>query len=193
MQTGAQKAQVPVKFKVDPSGGRFTVQAFATGLLSSLGHNPTMGIRDFDGEIEYDRENPEGAHVLLTVRTNAMEALDEMKGDDRRKLEQEMYGNVLESDRFPEAVYESKKIVVRKLGGDLLQAQVMGELTFHGVTQSHSFEARVTDMGTMLRISGEFPLKQSDYRIKPFSFAGGALRLKDDLKFSFELVARKQE
>jgi hypothetical protein len=48
-------------------------------------------------------------------------------------------------------------------------------------------------MGTMLRISGEFQLRQSDYGIKPFSFAGGALRLKDELKFKFELVARKQD
>ena len=48
-------------------------------------------------------------------------------------------------------------------------------------------------MGTMLRISGEFPIRQSDYGIKPVSFAGGALKLKDELKFSFELVARRQE
>jgi hypothetical protein len=45
----------------------------------------------------------------------------------------------------------------------------------------------------MLRVSGEFSLRQSDYGIKPVSFAGGALRLKDELKFKFELVGRKQE
>jgi hypothetical protein len=45
----------------------------------------------------------------------------------------------------------------------------------------------------MLRISGGFPLRQSDYGIQPFSFVGGALRLKDEIKFSFELVARKQK
>jgi hypothetical protein len=28
--------------------------------------------------------------------------------------------------------------------------------------------------------------------IKPVSFAGGALKLKDELKFSFEMVVRKQ-
>jgi hypothetical protein len=44
-----------------------------------------------------------------------------------------------------------------------------------------------------MRVSGEFTLRQSDYGIKPVSFAGGALRLKDELKFSFELVARKQD
>jgi hypothetical protein len=45
----------------------------------------------------------------------------------------------------------------------------------------------------MLRISGEFPLRQSDYGIKPVSFAGGALRLKDELKLSFELMAGMKE
>jgi hypothetical protein len=44
----------------------------------------------------------------------------------------------------------------------------------------------------MLRASGEFTLSQSVYNIKPVSVAGGALKIKDELKFSFEIVARKQ-
>jgi hypothetical protein len=45
----------------------------------------------------------------------------------------------------------------------------------------------------MLRTSGEFVLRQSDYQIKPVTVAGGALKLKDEVKFSFEIVARKRE
>ena len=45
----------------------------------------------------------------------------------------------------------------------------------------------------MLRASGDFILKQSDYRIKPISVAGGALKLKDELKFAFDIIARRQE
>jgi hypothetical protein len=45
----------------------------------------------------------------------------------------------------------------------------------------------------MLRASGDFILKQSDYGIKPVIVAGGALKLKDELKFSFEMVARAKE
>jgi hypothetical protein len=48
-------------------------------------------------------------------------------------------------------------------------------------------------MGTMMRLSGDFTLRQSDYGIKPVSFAAGALKLKDELKFHFELVARQKE
>jgi hypothetical protein len=45
----------------------------------------------------------------------------------------------------------------------------------------------------MLRASGDFSLSQSDYAIKPVSVAGGALKVKDELKFDFEIVARRQE
>jgi polyisoprenoid-binding protein YceI len=190
MQTGTQKGLATVRYSIDPASSRFTVQAFATGLLSTFGHNPRIGIRDYDGQIDFVPETYEKALVRINVRTATMDVLDEMKDKDRKTLEQTMYEQVLEADRFPNTVYESKQIIVQKLGNDLLSARVTGELSFHGVTQTQSFDARVTALGTMLRISGDFSLRQSDYGIKPVSFAAGALRLKDELKFDFELVAR---
>jgi polyisoprenoid-binding protein YceI len=193
MQTGTQKGLAPVKFKIDAAGSRFTVQAFATGLLSAFGHNPTIAIRDYDGEIQFNPDTIDNASVRVTVRTSAMEVVDEMKNDDRKKLEQAMYDQVLEPNRFPTAVYESKQITVQKDSAEQWRVHVAGELSFHGATQSHSFDARVNHMGTTMRIVGEFPLRQSDYGIKPVSFAGGALKSKDELKFNFEMVARPQE
>lgn len=182
-----------MKFIIDTAVSRFTVQAIATGMLSAFGHNPNIGIRDYEGEIEFVPESYEKSVVRVTVRTSTMEVLDEMKSDDRKKLEQTMYEEVLEVQRFPTAMYESKQIKVERLREDQLLAHISGELSFHGATQTHSFDARVTRMGAMLRISGEFSLQQSDYGIKPISFAAGALRLKDEVKFDFELVARLQE
>jgi polyisoprenoid-binding protein YceI len=187
-----QRGLVPVKFAIDTNASRFAVQAFATGMLSTFGHNPKIAIRDYDGELEFAPDTYENAVVRVTVRTSAMEVQDEMSGDDRKKLEQTMY-DVLEVQRFPTAVYESKQITVQKQTEDLLLAHATGTLSFHGATQTQSLDARVTRLGTMLRISGDFSLRQSDYAIKPVSFAGGALRLKDELKFTFELVARLQE
>jgi hypothetical protein len=48
-------------------------------------------------------------------------------------------------------------------------------------------------LGTFLRASGDFSLNQTDYGIKLVSVAGGALKLKDELKFSFEIVAWREE
>ena len=74
-------------------------------------------------------------------------------------------------------------------GAGLLQPSLIVD----GVTRSQPIPARVSLLGSMLRASGDFTLSQADYNIKPFSFAGGALKLKDELKFSFEIVARRQE
>jgi polyisoprenoid-binding protein YceI len=193
MQTGTQRVLEPVKFIIDASGSRFTVQAFATGLLSAFGHNPTIGIRDFEGQVQFVPETYEGALLRLTLRTNAMEVLDEMKIDDRKKMEQLMNESVLDVEHFPTVEYKSKAITVEKQANDLLRAQAAGELSFHGVTQPLSLDARIMNLGPILRISGQFSLRQSDYGIKPVSFAGGTLRLKDELKFNFDLVARIQE
>ena len=193
MHSGTQRGLAPVKFLIDAAASRFTVQASATGLLSAFGHNPTIAIRDYQGEIQFASDTYQDAHVRVTVRTAGMEVLDEMKKDDREKLEKEMNDKVLEVPRFPTALFESRQLAVDKLSDSLLRARVTGELSFHGVTRTHSLEARVTNIGSMLRISGDFSLRHSDYEINPASFAAGALRLKDEVKFNFELLARKQE
>ena len=40
-----------VRYIIEAQGSTFTVRAFATGLLSAFGHNPTIVIPDFEGEI----------------------------------------------------------------------------------------------------------------------------------------------
>jgi hypothetical protein len=47
--------------------------------------------------------------------------------------------------------------------------------------------------GDLLRAHGEFTVLQSVHGIKPVSVAGGAIKLKDELKCCFDIVARKKE
>jgi polyisoprenoid-binding protein YceI len=193
MQTAVRRGLAPLVFKIDPAVSRFTVQAFATGLLSTFGHNPTFAIREYTSEIHFVPETFEKAYVRVAVQTNHMDLLDDIKRDDRKKLEKLMYGEVLDVERFPAAVFESKMIAVDKLDHDLLLVHAVGDLTLHGLTQAFSFDARVAVVGSIFRISGEFSFRQSDFGIQPISFAAGALRLKDELKFRMELVARLQD
>ena len=55
-----------------------------------------------------------------------------------------------------------------------------------------SFIAQMTPGEDSLRAFGEFTLRRTDFNIKLVSVAGGALKVKDELKFSFDIVARKQ-
>ena len=95
MQEATQRGLAPVRYVLNKSAGRFTVQAFATGLFSGFGHNPTIGIRDYEGEISFVPGGYERAFVRVTVKLAALEVLDEMKRDDCQKLEHVMFDEVL--------------------------------------------------------------------------------------------------
>jgi polyisoprenoid-binding protein YceI len=79
------------------------------------------------------------------------------------------------------------------LGDNRYQANLNGNLTLHGETRPITIPTQVTLLGDMLRAGGEFPLLQTNFGIAPVSVAGGTLKLKDEVKFSFDIVARKQE
>jgi polyisoprenoid-binding protein YceI len=180
-------------YVIDSRASRFTVQAFATGLLAKMGHNPTIGIRDFSGGMKFNPDKLEAASFRLLIKTASMSVLDDISDKDRREIERLMSQEVLEIAKFPEVVYDASDISVTKMADALFSATVKGNLTMHGVTNRQTIPVRVASFGSMLRASGDFSLDQTDYNIKLVSVAGGALKLKDELKFSFEIVARKQE
>lgn len=97
-----------------------------------------------------------------------------------------MYDEVLETDRYPEILYECSQVSASVSDGRH-SVTLDGELTLHGVTQRLPVPANVVVSGDLLRASGDFSLRQSDYGILPITVAAGALRVK-----SFDIVARKQ-
>ncbi len=183
----------PVHFVLDARSSRFTVQAFATGLLSAMGHSPVIGIRTFSGEVDFDPTAQQGSGFRLSIDANSLSVLDDVSDKDRREIERMMNEQVLEVPKFPEILYQASSIAVTKQGDALYSATLNGSLSLHGVTNSQPLTARVAVFDEMLRASGEFRLRQSDYGIKPISVAGGTLKVKDELMFSFEIVARKRE
>jgi polyisoprenoid-binding protein YceI len=67
-----------------------------------------------------------------------------------------------------------------------------GDLTLHGVTRNQAISVRVSVDGDTLRATGDFSIRQSDFEIKPVSAAGGTIKIKDELKLSFNISARNQ-
>ncbi len=180
-------------YVVDARASRFTVQAFATGVLSAMGHSPRIGIRSFGGEVYFNAEAEQANGFRLSMKANSLSVLDDISDKDRKEIEQNMNEQVLETAKYPEIVYEAADVSVKRLESALFTGTINGKLNFHGVTRNQSIPVRIAVFDEMLRASGEFTLNQSDYGIKPFSIAGGVLKVKDELKFSFEMVARKQE
>jgi polyisoprenoid-binding protein YceI len=189
-----QATETPAdRYVIDSRASRFTVQASATGLLARMGHNPIIGIRDFSGEMQFNPEKLEAGGFRLVIKSSSLSVQNDISDKDLREIERLMNQEVLETAKFPEIVYEATSISVTKMADMLSSATLNGKLTLHGVTRNQTIVVRVALLGSMLRASGDFTLDQTDYNIKLVSVAGGALKLKDELKFSFEMVARRPE
>jgi polyisoprenoid-binding protein YceI len=183
---------VAVHYSMDARASRFTVQAVATGVLAAMGHNPLIGIRNFKGDVNFSPETLEGNSFHISIESSSLNVQNDISDKDRREIERLMNEQVLETAKYPEIVFDVPSFSATKMGDSLYLADLRGSLTLHGVTNSQHVAARVAVFGDLLRASGDFTLSQTDYQIKLVSVAGGALKLKDDLKFSFEIVARKQ-
>jgi polyisoprenoid-binding protein YceI len=182
-----------IAFQLDSSASRFTVRAFAGGMLSALGHSPTLSIRHFSGEIGFNPAAPERASLKMEIRSDSLDVMDDIKSSDRREMQETMNREVLQVDRYPAITFESTSTAVDKVSDGRYKVALNGNLTLRGVSRDTPVIAQVTTSGDLLlRASGEFSILQSDFGIAAVSVAGGALKLKDELKFSFDIVARKQ-
>jgi polyisoprenoid-binding protein YceI len=182
-----------VRYRLDAGQSKFTAQAFATGLLAGFGHNPIIGIRDFVGEAQFAPGALTGAALRLVVDAKSLTVLDDVKEKDRQEIERTMLDDVLEASLTPEIVFQSTNITATRIAEGRYKARIIGDLTLHGVTRNGLWiMAQVTLDGDQLRAQGDFTLKQTDYKIKLVSVAGGALKLKDELKFSFDLVGHQE-
>lgn len=182
-----------VSYAIDTRASQFTVQVFSGGLLSAFGHSPTIAIRDFSGEAQVHPDSPERSSLRVTINAASLEVKDDISDKDRREIERGMQQDILETSAYPEIVYECSNISAVKAGEAQYSVLLDGELTMHGVTHPQIVPARATVSADSLRAFGAFSLLQTDYDLKLASIAGGALKVKDELKFSFNILARKKE
>jgi polyisoprenoid-binding protein YceI len=191
--TEAAEQPAVVHFRLVAGDSTFTVQAFAEGLFSAVGHDPVIAIRNFSGELRFVPETFESASLRVTIDVNSLAVTGKVKEKDRVDIERTMREQVLEVQKYSEIVFSSNNISTNRVARGRYRVRIIGDLTLHGVTQKSlwiSAEASATD--DTLRAKGEFSLKQSDFGIKPFSAVGGTIKLKNELKFVFDIVTKKE-
>jgi len=182
-----------VHYVTDARASQFTVQVFAGGLLSAFGHSPTIAIRDFTGEADVNPDDLERSSLKLTIQAARLTVRDDISDKDRREMERTIQEEVLETSSYPVIVYACSNLAATKAGEGQYSVTLNGELTMHGITNPQPVQARIALNGDSLRAFGNFSVLQTDYGLKLASAAGGALKVKDEMKFSFNIAARKKE
>lgn len=177
------------RYRIDAGQSHFSVKAFAGGLLSAFAHDHNIAIRDFTGETEFTYGTVQPASLRIAIKAGSLSVTDKVSSEDRQKIEGTMREEVLEITKYPEIVFKSTGITANKTGDGQYQARISGELTLHGVTRPLTINAQLEFGDKTLRARGSFAVKQSSFDIKPVSVAGGTIKVKDELKFSFDIVA----
>jgi polyisoprenoid-binding protein YceI len=177
------------RYRIDAGESRFTVKAFAGGLLSAFAHDHNIAIRDFSGEADFTYGTVQPASLRITIKAGSLSLTDKVSSADRQKIEETMRDEVLEITKYPDIVFKSTGVTANKTGDGQYQARISGELNLHGVTRPLTINAQLEFGDKTLRARGGFAVKQSSFEIKPVSVAGGTVKVKDELKFSFDIVA----
>jgi len=176
-------------YKIDAGQSRFMVRAFAGGFLSAFAHDHNIAIREFGGEAQFTYGTVEPASLQLKIKSASLAVTDKVSASDRQKIAETMRDEVLKIGKYPDIIFNSTGIAATKTGEGQYQAKITGELTLHGVTRPVTISAQLEFGNASLRARGGFSLKQSNYDIKPVSVAGGTIKVKDELKFTFDIVA----
>ncbi len=177
-------------YAIDASMSRVTMRPFASGTLSAA-QNPTVTICDLAGEACLIPGTLDGASVQIRIRTASL-VLNKEREDGQNEIENTLHREVLESDKYPEIVFSTSKVSASKAGDGQYWINLLADLSLHGVTGSEPVAAQVVVAGDTLFAHGELTVYQSAYKIDTAALAGGALKLKDEVKCLFDIVARRQ-
>ncbi len=126
------------RYKLDPTRGRFTVQAFATGLLSALGHSPTFAVRDYHGGMHFEGDEIKGMVLDMTIRADSLELQDRVREADAREIMDRMRRDVLETSTYPEITFRSADVSSDPIAPGRFRVRFGGPLILHGVTATPS-------------------------------------------------------
>jgi polyisoprenoid-binding protein YceI len=192
----AQRATVHksavARYRLDAAHSRFMVDANSSGVLWFLGHNHHIAARDFTGEIQITPGMIESASLLLRIKAASLAETGEHFTEQQKQIiTSTMHKQVLETAKYPEIVFKSAKVTnKKKIAENQYEVLIEGDLTLHDVTRRIAIPARVELGGETIRATGNFEFDRDDYNVKAKAIKWGTIRVDDDMKLSFDILAR---
>jgi hypothetical protein len=189
-------------FQVVPEESLLTVLIFRGGALSRAGHNHVIASRslsgmawmpDDAGRSSFDITVPVGDFTIDEPELRALEGPDfsaDVPDSARDGTKRNMLSvPMLDGEHFPQIVLRASRMEALPDGALLAEVYVVvrDQTRRVAVPLKYSFD------GDALTTSGELTLKQTDLGLTPFSLFGGALRVEDEMKVKFRVVARASQ
>jgi polyisoprenoid-binding protein YceI len=175
------------------------ILVYRGGAMARLGHNHVIASNRLEGSV-YVTEDPAQTRFDVRFPVNEL-TIDEP--EQREKAGAEFPPGVPENARIgtrnnllSEALLDgANHPEIRLRATDVLLAgegyDIGVEITIKDQVRVVRVPAKVVRSDGALTATGEFPLKQSELGLEPFSVAMGTLVVLDEMKVRFELTARR--
>jgi polyisoprenoid-binding protein YceI len=189
----ASKAGVDARrYSLDSSQSKFIAHAMAGGLLWFKGHDHLVAVREFTGEAQLAPDTITTASLQITARADSMVETSSVFTEPQKQIiDKELREIVLEPSKYPEIIFRSTNVTGKPAGptgSDRYDLSITGDLTLHGVTRQITIPTTVTIAGNDLRATGEFSIDRGDFNVKATSAVHGLVRVRDKVKFTFDIV-----
>ena len=180
------------RYRLDATQSQFIIDANSTGLLWFMGHKHHVAAKEFTGEVELAPDVLTPAILQLTVRTASLaETGAWFTEQEKQIITNTIHKEVLETEKYPEAVFKTTTVTAKKTGENQYEAKLEGDLNLHGVTRHITIPTKVSINADTLKATGKFDFERDDFQIKTHAIKGGMIRVANDMKISFEIVARR--
>ncbi|MFT5586631.1 MAG: polyisoprenoid-binding protein YceI [Cognaticolwellia sp.] len=190
----------PVNYVLQTGSSSLYVQVFkdTTTAASGISHDHVMRASGWTGTATWDPTNPENCKIDISVPVDKLvvdpsklrEAVgydstlsDGQRGDVRNNM---LSKDQLNSSKYGEISFSATRCKVASEG----KVDVRGELTIKGNSKPVSLRMTLDADADSFSAKGGFMVNGSDYGLEPFSAMMGALKNKDELRFTVRLSGK---
>lgn len=179
------------RYTLDAAQSKFIAHALRGGLFWFKGHDHAVAVREFTGEAQLSPDAITASSLQITAKTESMVETSSVFTDQQKQIiNKELREIVLLPAQYPEIVFRSTN-VSGKQNGSQYDLKIVGDLTLHGVTRQITIPTKVTVTGNDLRAQGEFSISRDDFKVKATSAFHGLVRVRNKLKFTFDIVGHQ--
>ncbi|MFC6671145.1 YceI family protein [Marinobacterium aestuariivivens] len=186
-------------YQVVPERSEARVYVYRGGPLAEYGHNHVMVAGDMTGDIYLAPEfHDSGFALTIPVAGLAVDppAVRRQEGgafgiELSAQAVADTRENMLGPQVLNAAEYPTIELRSRTLTGPPWQPDITFRLRLRGADRELTVPVAVEGRGELLTATGEFSIRQSEFGIAPFSILGGGLRVKDEVRIKFRVVATR--
>ncbi|MCI0662803.1 MAG: YceI family protein [Acidobacteria bacterium] len=163
-----------------------------TGLIARRHPRHEVEVKDFNGKIDVSTLNEKEIEVEVEAQSRSLTNIDKTMSEfERGGFHNVLRESVLESQKFPTIKFTSISVTDDRRAGDHRKFTLNGDLILHGVTRRVGVQVDLDKMTDQeLRATGEGILKQSDFGIQPYQGGLGTIKIGDEVKVEFIIVAK---